>query len=95
MHGYSGIIQAYYEPCVTLTYSELWYIHNLTYSEPDAYSKLWYIQNSGTFRTRDIFRILVYSNPWDVQNRGHTQNLVKHLQWNNYKRNHVEINTKV
>ena len=25
---YLGIIQAYSEPCVTLTYSELWYIHN-------------------------------------------------------------------
>ena len=49
---YSRIIQAYYEPCVTLVYSE-----------PEAYSEPCYIQNSGTFRTTDIFRILGYSEP--------------------------------
>ena len=49
--AYSGIIQAFSEPCLTM-----------------AYSELWYIQNSDTFRTRDIFRILGYSEPWDIQN---------------------------
>ena len=50
--AYSGIIQAYAETCVTLTYSELWYnqkagifrtrgiIITLVYSEP------WHIQNT-------------------------------------------------
>ena len=41
---YSGIIQAYSEPCVTLVNSELWHIQNL-----------------GIFKTRGIFRTLVYS----------------------------------
>ena len=41
--SYSGIIQAYSESCVTLTYS-----------------KPWYIQNYDIFKTRSIFRTLVY-----------------------------------
>ena len=35
----------------------------MTYSKPEAYSELWYIQNSSTFRTRDIIRIIGYSEP--------------------------------
>ena len=53
----------------------------LAYSKPEAYSEPWYIKNSGILRTRDIFRILGYSETWDIQNRRHTQNFVKHLQW--------------
>ena len=34
----------------------------LTYSEPS------YIQKLGKFRTRGIFRTLVYSEPWFIQN---------------------------
>ena len=49
IQAYSGIIQAYSETCVTLAYSELWYIQNqrhiekpgisktLAYSKPEAY----------------------------------------------------------
>ena len=53
IHGYSRIIQAYSEPCVTLTCSELWYI-----------------QNPGIFKTRGIFRTLVYPKLWHIQNPG-------------------------
>ena len=64
IHGYSGIILAYSEPWVTLTYSELLYIQNpvisetLTHSEPETYSESWAIQNPGIFRTRGILRTL-------------------------------------
>ena len=69
--AYPGIIQVYSKPCVTLAYSEPWYILNpdifkirnilrtLVYSEP------WYIQNppryvqkSGIFKIQGIFRHL-------------------------------------
>ena len=59
---YSGIIQAYSESCVTLTYSEHWYIQNpgifrtLVCSEPETYSEFQAIQNPGIFRTGDILR---------------------------------------
>ena len=33
----------------------------------------WHIQNPGKFRTRGIFRTLVYSEPWHVQNQRHIQ----------------------
>ena len=33
-------IQAYSKPCVTLTYLNLWYIQNPTYSKPEAYSEI-------------------------------------------------------
>ena len=54
-------IQAYLEPCVTLTYLKLWYIQNLdifrtrSIFRTPAYSQPWYIQNA------DIFRTLTYS----------------------------------
>ena len=38
-----------------------WYIQNLVYSEPEAYSVIGYNKNSGIFRTRGMFRSLVYS----------------------------------
>ena len=76
--AYCGIIQTYFELCVTLAYSELWYIRILAYSKPEAYSeplypKLWHvtkiyseswaIQNPEIFRTGGIFRAL--SNIYD------------------------------
>ena len=63
---YLGIIQAYLEPCVTLTYLKLWY--TLIYSEPR------HIHNHGTFRT------LLYSERWHIQNLRHIQNPVTHLR---------------
>ena len=71
IQGISGVVQAYSEPCVTLSYAELWYIQN-----PDilktrgmfrilAYPKLWHIQNQmhiiqnhGILRTGGILRTL-------------------------------------
>ena len=54
-----GITQAYSEPCVTLAFSEPWYLPNPGI-KPEAYLEPCYIQNSGTSRTTDIFRILGY-----------------------------------
>ena len=45
-----------------------------THSEPCvilAYSEPRYIQNPGIFRARGIFRTLVYSELWHVQNQQH------------------------
>ena len=62
-------IQAYLEPCVTLTYLKLWYIQNpdmfrtrsifrtLTYSQP------WYIHNLAKFRTLAYSKSEAYSEP--------------------------------
>ena len=78
---YSGIIQAFSEPCVTLAYLKPWYIQNpgmlrmrskfrtLVYSEP------WHIQQHP-----GIFRALVYAEPWHIQNPRHIQNYVKYLR---------------
>ena len=66
--AYSGNIQPYSEPCVTLAYSEYWYNQNSEIFKIRyifrtlVHPKLWYIQNQrhiqnpGLFRTRDIFR---------------------------------------
>ena len=37
--------------------------------------------NPDVFRTRDIFRTLVYSKAWCIQNLRPIQNPVKNLQW--------------
>ena len=67
---YSGIMQAYSEPCEILAYSEPSYIQNtcifrtrgiprtLAYSQPVAYSEPWYIQNLDIFNTRGILRTM-------------------------------------
>ena len=59
--------------------------HNQAYSKPCvnlAYSELWYIQNPGIFKTRNIFRTLVYLEPRSIENSGifKTQGLLKHLR---------------
>ena len=62
-------IQTYSEPCLTLTYSETWYIQNLgKFRTRDilktlAYSEPWFIQNPGIFMTRGIFRTQKYLEP--------------------------------
>ena len=69
IQSYSGIIQAHFEPCVTLAYSKLWYIQNagisktMAHAEPEIYSEFWAIENPGIFRTRGIPRTL--SNIYD------------------------------
>ena len=60
---YPGIIQAYSEPCVALTYLKLCYIQN-----PDIFRTRDHIQNPGIFRT------LVYSERCHIQNPRHIQN---------------------
>ena len=59
---YSGIVQAYSEPCITL-----------------AYSGVLYIKNPGIFKTRSIFRTMVYPKLWQIQNQRHIKNQ-KHAQ---------------
>ena len=59
--------------------------HNQAYSKPCvnlAYLKLWNIQNPNTFKTRNIFRTLVYSEPRYIENSGifKTQGLCRHLR---------------
>ena len=47
--------------------------HNQAYSKPCvnlAYSEQWYIQNPDMFKTRNIFRTLVYSEPRCIENSG-------------------------
>ena len=56
-------IYAYLDSCVTLAYSEPWYIQNLGIFKTLAYSKLWYNHNPSILRTRSVFRNLAYSEP--------------------------------
>ena len=78
--AYSGIIQLYSEPCVTLAYSELWYIQNPGIFKTRGifsnliHPKLWHIQNQRHIQNSG------YSRPWDIQNRRHSRNLVKHVR---------------
>ena len=67
--AYSGVIQAYSVPCVTLTYSELWYIQNPGIFETRGifrtlvYPKLWHIQNLKHIQNPGQFRALRFSEP--------------------------------
>ena len=66
---YPGIIQAYLEPCVSLTYLKLWYVRNSdifktrSIFRTPAYSQLWYIQNPTIFRTLAYSKSEAYSEP--------------------------------
>ena len=66
---YSGTIQAYSEPCVTLAYSELWYIENPGILKTRGiyrilvYPKLWHIQNPWLFRSLGYSKPETYSEP--------------------------------
>ena len=61
--NYSDIFQVYSEPCVTLTYSERWYIQSSDMFRTRGifrtlvFTEAWYIQKPGIFRT------LLYSEP--------------------------------
>ena len=78
IQAYSGIIQAYSEPCVTLAHSEFWYIQNFG---------LFKTRSRYIFRTPGISKTLTHSEPqthsesWDILNRRHTQNFAKNLRW--------------
>ena len=76
--AYSGIFRNYWGIFSTLCNPSIFRI--LAYSKAEAYSEPWYTRNSSTFRTRDICRILSYSEHWVIQNCKDAQDLVKHLQ---------------
>ena len=67
--AYSGIIQAYSGPCLTLSYSEIWHIHNPgTFKTRGifrtlVYPKPWYIQNQIHLKSLWLLRTLRYSEP--------------------------------
>ena len=58
-------IQAYLEPCLTLTYLKLWYILNpnilraRSIFRTPAYSQRYYVQNTDILKIRGIFRTLL------------------------------------
>ena len=66
---YPGIIQAYLEPCVTLTCLKLWYIQNpdtfrtRNIFRTSAYSQPWYIQNPAIFRMLTYSKSEAYTEP--------------------------------
>ena len=65
--AYSGIIHAYSETCVTLTYSESCHSQNPGIFETRGilislvYSKFWHIQNQRHIQNPGLFRTLGYS----------------------------------
>ena len=65
--AYPRIIQAYSEFCVTLAYSETWYIQNpCLFRTRNIIRSLLYLEIS-IFRTRGILRAQVYSKLWHIQ----------------------------
>ena len=74
---YSRTIQAYYDPCVTLVYSELWYIKNPGILKTRGiyrtlvYPKLWHIQDPGLFRTLGYSKPETYSEPCQTSTMEH------------------------
>ena len=70
---YPGNIQAYLEPCLTLTILKLWYIQNPNILRTRGILRTWHIPNPAIFRT------LLYSERWHIQNLRHIQNPVAHL----------------
>ena len=82
IQAYSKIIQAHSEHCVTMVYSELRYIQN-----PDTFRNQSHIRNPVISKTlvhsepETCSESLAFQNPGKIQNRRHTQNLVKHLRW--------------
>ena len=63
-------IQAYSEPCVTLTYSEPWYMQNLDIFRTASifrtlvYSETRHLQNQRHIQNPGIFKSLAYSETW-------------------------------
>ena len=67
--AYSGIIQPYSKPCITLAYSEFWYIQNHGIFKNRGifrtlvYPKLLHIQNQRHIQNPGLFKTLGYSEP--------------------------------
>ena len=78
--AYSRVIKTYSEPCVTLAYSEFWYIQNPGMFKARGifrtllYPKLWHIPNQKHIQNSDISETLAHSEPepysesWAIQN---------------------------
>ena len=68
-HAYSGIIEAYSEPCVTLAYSELWYLQNRGIFKTRGlfitlvYPQLWHIQNQRHIQNPGLCGTILYLEP--------------------------------
>ena len=66
-------IQAYSEPCITLTYSEPWqiqnqrHIQNLDVFKTLAYPEPWFVQNQRHIQDPDIFRTKTYLESQYIQ----------------------------
>ena len=83
IYAYSGVTQAYSEPCVALAYSELWYIQNPGISKTLHIQNQRHIQNPEIFRTRSILRTLsnIYDGAlWETAN-GYNYFLKLQLFW--------------
>ena len=83
---FKTIIQAYSELCVTLAYSETWYIQNSGKFKTRGifktlvFPKLWQIQNQGHIQNPGIFRALGYSESKEVL----ALHLKIHVYWDMY-----------
>ena len=61
------------EPCVTLTYLEPWHIQNLRNIENSVKHLWWNVLSFRTLCNYNIFRLLIHSKPWHIQNSGHSR----------------------
>ena len=63
------------KPCVTLAYLEAWYMQNLrNYQNPIIWCGIFLIKP-------DIFRALIYSEPWHILKAWYIRNPAKYVQW--------------
>ena len=67
--AYTGIIQAYLEPCLNLTYLKLWYIQNPNILRTRTYLEPRHIQNPTKFRTLAYSKSEAYSGPCRTSTR--------------------------
>ena len=56
----------------------------MEYSKPESYWELWHIQCCGTFRTTDIFRILLYKILGYLEQEAYSEPC-RTLQWNTFE----------
>ena len=66
-------IYAYLDSCVTLAYSEPWYIQNPGIFRTLVYSKPWHIQNPGIIITLAYWEQEAYLETWHIQNQRRIQ----------------------
>ena len=66
---YPGIIQAYLEPCLTLTYLKLWYVQNPNILQTRSIFRTRHIHNPALFRTLAFSKSEAYSEPCRTSTR--------------------------